>query len=417
MPEGLQRSRWPRYTETELLELCRVLREERLGGSDAPQISSLEKEWSQRIGAQYCCAVASGTAALHMALWGAGVEPGDEVLVPAYTFLSGALTVLHQGAVPVFVDVLPDSFNLDPAQIEQHITSRTRAIVPVHLGGLPADMDEINAIANRHGLVVIEDAAHAPGAIYRDRAVGSLGQAAAFSINGMKNLPAGEAGLFCTGDRRIWERLDGLWMRVHFEQPREELKYPPATLGYNYRCSVVLAALGRGQLALLDELNGTRRLLCEHLTDQLNQILGVIPPQVPPDRTHVYHLYRVRFDPQQAGLDTPPSEFRAKVVAALGAEGVLCRAWMNWIIPSLPLFTRPEEFEARHPWRRPWPPERSYRSEDYPQASRLVEQTSPDRHTAPFGATLVMEAPTAVSERIVDFMARGSAKCFRGWIR
>ena len=401
MPDGIERARWPRFSEQELEELCRVLREEQLGGGDAPQVAALEQEWAQRIGVDHCCATGAGSDALHMALWAAGVGAGDEVLVPAYTFLSGALVVLYQGAVPVFVDVQRDSYNMDPAQIERHITSRTKAIIPVQLHGLPADMDEINGIAQRHGIAVIEHAVHAPGAFYRDRPVGSLGDAAAFSINMMKNLPAGEAGIFSTRHRQFFERLDGLWLRVRFHQPREELKYPAATLGYNYRVSIPSATLARGQLARLDESNGTRQFLCERLTEQLEEIPGVIPPRVPADRSHVYHLYRVRFDPAEAGVEVAPAEFRAKVVAALAAEGVLCRAWMNWTIPSLSIFTRPEEFEARHPWRRPWPADHVYNPQDYPEAIKIVEETS-----------LVMEAPTAVSEQIIDYMAEGFRKVF-----
>ncbi len=401
MPEGIERTRWPRYSRQELNELCRVLQEEQLGGCDAPQINALEQEWAQRMGIRCCCAVGSGSDALHMALWAAGIGPGDEVLVPAYTFLSGALTVLHQRAVPVFVDVQPDSGNMDPSQIEQHITPRTKAIMPVHLAGLPADMDEINAMGRQYDLAVIEDAAHAPGATYRGKLVGNLGDAAAFSINAMKNLPAGEAGIFCTRHQHFFERVDGLWLRVRFHQSREELKYPLATLGHNYRCSVVSAALARGQLARIDELNGERRLLCERLTSRIEDLPGVIPPRVPADRSHVYHLYRVRFDPREAGLDLGPAEFRAKVVAALGAEGVLCRSWMNWTIPSLSIFTRPEEFEARHPWERPWSADRVYDPQDYPEATKVVEETS-----------LVMEAPTAASRQIIDYMAEGFRKVF-----
>ena len=401
MPEGVERTRWPRFSEHELEELCRVLREEQLGGGDAPQVVALEEEWARRTGVDHCWAVGAGSDALHMALWAAGVGTGDEVLVPAYTFLSGALVVLHQGAVPVFVDVLRDSYNMDPDQIERHITSRTKAIIPVHLHGLPADMDEINMIAGRHDIAVIEDAAHAPGSVYKGRPVGSLGDAAAFSINMMKNLPAGEAGIFTTRHREFFERTDGLWMRVRFHEPREELKYPTATLGYNYRCSIPSATLARGQLARLDELNGTRQSSCERLTLQLEEIPGVVPPRVPADRTHVYHLYRVRFDPEEAGLQVAPAEFRAKVVAALGAEGVLCRAWMNWTIPSLPIFTRPEEFEARHPWRRPWPADRVYDPQEYPEAIKIVEETS-----------VFMEAPTAASEQVIDYMAEGTRKVF-----
>ena len=401
VPEGVERTKWPRFSDAELNELCRVLREEQVGGGDAPQVVALEKEWAERIGVDHCCAVGGGSDALHMALWAAGVGQGDEVLVPAYTFLSGALVVLFQGAVPVFVDVDPESYNMDPAQIEKHITPRTKAILPVHLHGLPADMDEINAVAKKHKLTVIEDAAHAPGATYKNRPVGTLGDAAAFSINMMKNLPAGEAGIFTTRHRSFLERVDGLWLGVKFHQPREELKYPLATLGYNYRCSVPSATLARGQLARLDDLNGTRRSLCERLSAQLNEIAGVIPPHVPADRNHVYHLYRVRFDPRGAGVDVAPAEFRAKVVAALAAEGVLCRPWMNWVIPALPIFTKPEEFEALHPWRRPWPAEHVYEPRDYPEALKVVEESS-----------LVMEAPVVVSEQIIDHMADGFRKVF-----
>ena len=401
MPEGIERTRWPRYNDSELEELCRVLREEQMGGCDAPQVVKLEEEWSRKIGTPYCCAVGSGTDALHMALWAAGIGNGDEVLVPAYTFLAGALSVLHQGAVPIFVDIQPDSYNMDPSQIEKRITPKTKAIIPVHLGGLPADMDEINTIAKKHGLVVIEDAAHSPGAIYKGKMVGNLADASALSINAMKNLPAGEAGLFSTRHQEFFDRIDGLWMRVKFHQPREELKYPVATLGYNYRCSIIAATIARGQLARLDELNGTRRQLCERLSTQLDRIPGVIPPYVPKDRTHAYHLYRVRFDPKSLGLQVSPSEFRAKVVAALGAEGVLCRAWMNWIVPSLPIFTQPETFESQYPWQRPWQKNYTYKPQDYPEAIKLVKETS-----------LVMEAPTAANEKIIDYIANGFRKVF-----
>ena len=401
IPDGVERSRWPRFTDDELEELCRVLREEQVGGCDAPQVTELEREWAERIGVEHCIALGAGSDALHMGLWAAGVGPGDQVLVPAYTFLSGALAVLYQGAMPVFVDVLPDSYNMDPAQLERHITSRTKAIIPCHLHGLPADMDEINAVAARHGLAVIEDAAHAPGATYKDRAVGNLGDAAAFSINMMKNLPAGEAGIFATRRADFYERSEGLWLRVRFHQPREDQKYPLATLGYNYRCSVVSATLARGQLARLDEQNGERRRLCERLSARLEEIPGVVPPKVPDDRTHAYHLYRVRFSAAEAGFDVAPAEFRARVVAALGAEGVLCRAWMNWTIPSLPLFQNPHQFEARHPWRRTWPADHTYDPTQYPEANRMVEETS-----------LVMEAPTAASDEIIDQMADGFSKVF-----
>lgn len=401
MPQGMQRTRWPRWTAAEIEELGRVLIEEQLFGSDAPQVRLLEQEWGKRVGVDYCAAVSSGTAALHTALWAAGVGPGDEVLVPAYSFMATALAVLHQGAVPVFVDVQRHSHNLDPDQIDKHVTPRTKALIVVHLCGLPADMDEINAVAQRHGIVVIEDCAHAPGATYKGRLTGGLGDAGAFSLNAVKNAVAGEAGLFTTRHRDFLDRIDGLGLRVTLNAPREEAKYPLASLGYNYRCSVVAATLARGQLARLDELNGIRRRNCERLTEQLEDIPGVIPTRVPADRTHVYHMYRVGFDPKALGVEADPSEFRAKVVAALACEGVLLRSWMNWTLPALPVFSDPAGFEAGYPWRRTWPADRVYDAVKYPEANRIVQETS-----------MVAEAPAAVGAEIIDYLAAGFRKVF-----
>ena len=401
MPQGIQRTRWPRWTEAEIEEIGRVLKEEQFFGSDAPQVALLEQEWGKRVGVDYCKAVSSGTAALHSALWAAGVEAGDEVLVPAYSFMATALAVLHQGAVPVFVDVQRNSHNLDPAQIVKHVTPRTKALIAVHLFGLPADMDEINAEARRHGIAVIEDCAQAPGATYKGRLTGGLGDAAGFSLNGAKNAAAGEAGLFTTKHHEFFGRLDGLSLPVTLNAPREERKYPLATLGYNYRCSVVAATLARGQLARLEELNRIRQQNCERLTEQLRDVPGVIPPEVRTDRTHVYHMYRVRFDSKALGVEASPSEFRAKVVAALACEGVVLRSWMNWTLPSLPVFTDPAAFEARYPWRRTWSSDRVYNPGEYPEATRIVQETSG-----------VAEAPTAVSEEVIDYLATGFRKVF-----
>ncbi|MFB3826605.1 MAG: DegT/DnrJ/EryC1/StrS family aminotransferase [Bryobacteraceae bacterium] len=401
MPQDIQRTRWPRWTAAEIEELGRVLQQEQLFGCDAPQVALLQQEWSQRVGVPYCAALSSGTAALHAGLWAAGVGPGDEVLVPAYSFMASALAILHAGAVPVFVDVQRHSHNLDPAQIARHVTPRTKALIVVHLSGLPADMDEINREARRYSIAVIEDCAHAPGATYKGRSTGSLGDAAAFSLNGVKNAVAGEAGLFTTRHKEYFERLDGLGLRVTLNAPREDSKYPLATLGHNYRCSVVGATLARGQLARIDELNRIRQQNCERLTAQLKEIAGVIPPEVPADRTHVYHMYRVRFDPQAIGVDGDPSEFRARVVAALACEGVLLRSWMNWTLPGLPVFSDPAAFEARFPWRRTWTSDRVYNPAEYPEANRIVQQTS-----------MVAEAPTAVSSQVIDYLAAGFRKVF-----
>ena len=158
--------------------------------------------------AKHCLTTGSGTAALHMALAAVDVGPGDEVLVPAYTFLATASCVLHQMAIPVFVDIEPKTYTIDPAKIEAAITERTKAIMPVHIQGCPADMDPILEIAKKHDLHVIEDACQAHGAMYKGRMCGTIGDAGAFSLNNLKNLCGGEGGLFVTDDEDILKKGD-----------------------------------------------------------------------------------------------------------------------------------------------------------------------------------------------------------------
>ncbi len=363
--ESTKCSRWPRFTIGEAERIGAILCSDTIIGSDAEPVVQLENEWCRYLDAPFCRAVSSGTAGLHMALWSAGIGPGDDVIVPAYTFTAAALAVLHAGAAPVFVDVDLESYNLDPARIEDRITPRTKALMVGHLGGLPADMDPVIAVAKRHGIAVIEDAAHAHGATYKGR----------------------KAGLFVTPHQSYYDRAQGLWLSVTLAAPCEREKYPLATIGYNYRCSVLTAAVAREQLKRLDE--------------RLRDIPGVIPPTVPEDRTHVYHMFRVRFDPRAAGVDVTPREFRAKAVAALTAEGVVCRSWMNWTLPELPVFARPDGFERLHPWRRTWPSDRTYDPADGPQARRLVEETA-----------IVPDVPTAVGPEMIDRLAEGFGKVF-----
>src|SRR5262245_10079921 len=191
---------WPDVRPEDREAVLAVLDRGILCGANAPEITALQREWAEYLGAEHCLALNSGTAALHCCLAAAGVREGDEVIVPAYTFGATAMAVVHQGAVPVFADIDPRTYNLDPAKAEEKITERTRAIVPVHLHGLPADMDEIHALAERHDLAVIEDAAQSHGATYNGRKTGTLAAYAAFSLNATKNLSGGEGGLFVTSE-------------------------------------------------------------------------------------------------------------------------------------------------------------------------------------------------------------------------
>jgi dTDP-4-amino-4,6-dideoxygalactose transaminase len=323
-----------------------------LSGAGAPEARALEAEFAAAVGARFCLATNSGTSALHIALAAAGIGPGDEVIVPALSFIATAQAVLHQGATPVFADVDPETYNIDPADAARRVTSRSRAIVPVHLHGLPADMDAITALAERHRLTVIEDAAQAHGARYKGRAVGSLGTMAAFSLNSTKNLPAGEGGLFVTDSedlcaRAARVRFDGLeppskWDASH---PLDDEADAHATVrGWMYLPGELTAALARSQLSRLAETTARSRRNAARLTERLARLPGVEPPRIPPDRTHVFHKYRVRLDPERAGLRLGPAALRDRALEALRAEGVEAVLWQTAPLPAHPLFASAERY-------------------------------------------------------------------------
>src|SRR5215470_1821343 len=198
--------RWPVLGEEERSAVLGVLERGVLSGQLAPEVRGLEREFAAFVGSRFCLATNSGTAALHLALIGAGLQPGDEVIVPAFTFVATAMAVLHQGAVPVFVDVEPRTFGMDPAKVEAAIGPRTRAIVPVHLHGVPCDLEPIARIASRHGLVLIEDSAQAIGARYRGRTAGTIGLAGSYSLQSSKSMACGEGGLVVTDDETVYRK-------------------------------------------------------------------------------------------------------------------------------------------------------------------------------------------------------------------
>jgi dTDP-4-amino-4,6-dideoxygalactose transaminase len=339
---------WPVLTPADYEAVRRVLDRGVLSGRGAPETNGLEAEWASFVGARFCLATNSGTSALHIALAAAGVGPGDEVIVPALSFIATAQAVLHQGATPVFVDIDPATYTIDPERLEAAVTSRTKAVVPVHLHGLPAAMDAINTVAAAHGLVVIEDAAQAHGAFYRGRRVGTLGAMAAFSLNSTKNLPAGEGGLFVTDDREFLRRAEAV--RFDGIEPDRDFEWDPthpldgeagslaSTIGWMYLPGELTAALARSQLRRLDQTNAAGQVTARRLSDRLAGLPGVEPPAVPSDRSHVFHKYRVRLRPEALGLDSPPLLFRDLVLQALRAEGVEAVLWQTVPLPDHPLF-------------------------------------------------------------------------------
>lgn len=343
---------WPSLIAADYEAVQRVLERGVLSGRGAPEMRALEEEFASYIGTAHCLATNSGTAALCLALGAAGIGPGDEVIVPALTYVATAQAVLQCGAKPVFADIDPATFNLDPGCLEPKIGPRTRAIIPVHLHGLPADMQPINDLAARHGLVVIEDAAQAHGALYRGAMAGSLGTMGAFSLNSTKNLPAGEGGLFVTNSAELAHRAarvrfngldpDADWDPTH---PLDALRDSLATArGSMLLLGEMTAALARSQLRRLGET--TERALRNgmRLSARLSGLEGLLVPMVPADRTHVFHKYRLGLDYEKLGGPTAGVMQRDAWVNALSAEGVEVSLWQKAPLPRHPLFEDGEAY-------------------------------------------------------------------------
>ncbi|MCE5321975.1 DegT/DnrJ/EryC1/StrS family aminotransferase [bacterium] len=330
---------WPIIGNDERRLVNEVLDSGIVAGGTAPQVVALEKEWATYTGAKHCLTTCSGTAALHMALAAAGVGPGDEVITSAFTFLASASCAIHQNAVPVFVDIDPKTYCMDPAKLEAAITERTKAIIPVHIQGCPADMEPIIAIAKKHNLFVIEDACQAHGATYKGKKTGTIGNVGCFSLNNFKNLCGGEGGLFITDDEDILNKA--ALVRCFGDEVDEVSRrrvYNASILGYMYRNQELPAALCRAQLIHLDEFNTTRIANADYLTKELSKIPGVIPPYCPPEGKHVYFMYNVRFDPKAAGVDCDPLKFRIAVEKALYKEGLLLGQWQTMPVPAQDIF-------------------------------------------------------------------------------
>ena len=267
------------------------------------RVVELEERWAAFIGTKHAIAVSNGTVALMCIFEGLGLGPGDEVITVGHTFNATVSSILSTGAPPVFVDIERDTYVIDAGRIEAAITPRTRAICPVHLFGLPADLDMIAAIARRHGIEVVEDACQAHGAEFRGRRVGSFGHGA-FSLYGTKNMTTGEGGLITTDDDRLAD-----WIRLYRNQGMRE-RYQHEILGYNFRLTDLAAAIGLCQFDKL-ERNTARRQAIAARYDEAFTDLPLRTPVTPVGRTHVFHQYT---------LDV--GEERDAIVADLAAAGV-----------------------------------------------------------------------------------------------
>ncbi|TMC46780.1 MAG: DegT/DnrJ/EryC1/StrS family aminotransferase [Chloroflexi bacterium] len=288
VPHDLKR-RWPDIRPEDKAAVLAVLDRGELTGINGVEATSLEREWADRLGVAHAVLFNTGTAAIHAALYAVGVQAGDEVITTAFTFSGTFQAILHQGAIPVFVDIDPSSYNIDPTLIEARITPRTKAILPVHIHGLPCDMDAIMAIAQRHSLTVVEDAAQAHLATYKGRYAGTIGQAGAFSIQATKNLSGVEGGFVVSDDhevaaaaRRIRtygeDIADGSDLGGWYFRP-----YTVFSVGWNYRSNELSAAFARSQLRRLDEYTAIAQRNGRFLNKALAAIPGLAPPVEPRD--------------------------------------------------------------------------------------------------------------------------------------
>lgn len=282
--------------ESDIKAVAEVLHSPYLTGG--PAVECFERALAERTGAKYAVAVSSGTAALHMAYLAAGLEKGDELIITPLTFAATANAALYTGAVPVFTDVLADTANIEPGMIETAVTEKTKLIVPVHYAGQPADMAEIAAVAEKHRLMVIEDAAHALGASYRNEPVGACGYSdmCVFSFHPVKHITTGEGGAITTNDADLYNRLKLYRNHGIATDIEQNWKKDMILLGYNYRLADTQAALGASQLKRLDSFIARRREVAGIYDRFFTDFDRITPLKLRLDRVHTYHLYPVLLD-------------------------------------------------------------------------------------------------------------------------
>ncbi|BBN63472.1 UDP-4-amino-4-deoxy-L-arabinose aminotransferase [Pseudomonas syringae pv. syringae] len=296
----------PSIGDEEIAAVTRVLRSGWI--TTGPECQKLEEEFAARVGAQHAVALSSATGAMHVALLALGVGPGDEVITPSQTWVSTANMICLLGATPVFVDVDRDTLMTSAALIEQAITPRTKAILPVHYAGAAFDLDPLYALADRHGITVIEDAAHAAGTAYQGRPVGQQGTAI-FSFHAIKNMTCAEGAMLVTDNARLADRVrqlkfHGLGVDAYDRltlgrKPQAEVMEP----GFKYNLADINASIARVQLQRLDAINAQRQALASHYLERLanSPVLPLALPRYA--QQHAWHLFILRIDPERCGLD------------------------------------------------------------------------------------------------------------------
>ena len=302
--------------EDDIQAVVDVLRSDYL--TTGPKIAEFEKMVADYVGAKYAVAISNGTSALHAACFAAGIQPGDEVITTPLTFAASSNCVLYCGGTPVFADVDPQTYNIDPEDIRRKITDKTKAIIAVHLAGQPCDMDEIHKIAKEHDLLVIEDGAHALGSVYKGKKVGTLSDMTTFSFHPVKPITTGEGGMIVTDNEEFYQKM--MLFRSHGITRDENLMtrndgpwfYQQLDLGYNYRITDIQCALGCSQMKKLDRFLARRKEIVARYNEAFADCENIIIPYQLPETESGWHLYIV----QVKNCD------RRKVFEALREQGI-----------------------------------------------------------------------------------------------
>ncbi len=324
--------RWPLITEEDERAVLRVMRTGQLSIND--EVEALEQDYREWLGVKHAVAHNNGTGAIHAALHAMDISPGDEVIVPSATWWASVMPILHHGGVPVFAETETDCLGLDPEDVEKKITDRTKAIVVVHLFGMPSKMDELLAVADRHNLRILEDAAHAHGATYHGRNIGAMGDAAVFSMQANKLIPSAEGGMFLTEDDDLCEKVIryGHYERLLPMKDSPNRMFAATGFGMKYRMSPLSAAVARVQMTQLAERNQKRNGNCIYLSKKL-EALGIRTFLAPKDVHRVYFEFLVSYDEQTRDLPI------GDLARAIQAEGALVGAPRYPLLHQQPMFT------------------------------------------------------------------------------
>jgi len=339
---------WPVVSENSKRALYDAIDNKDFSGRGSVSVLDLEKLYSEKYNKHATC-LSNATAAIHAALYALDIGPGDEVIVPNFTFVATAMAVLHVMAIPVFADIDPITFNIDPVDVTKRITSRTKAIIVVHMQGMPADMDQLVDICKKYNLKLIEDVAQAPGATYKGQEVGTFGDASAFSLMSQKNIgTCGECGILLLSDLDAKNKAEKLRIYGEIISPDMPRAYSSYSLGWNYTAGPLEAAMATEQTKEYPTLLSQIQTKARSLNELLRRYDWVIPPIEAPDRTSAFHFFRVRLiSPDQ---NVSSGRFRRAIQEALNAEGLLVRHYQNVPVSEQVVFKEKKAFGRGLPW-------------------------------------------------------------------